>query len=169
MEELQPPTRIPSVGPREGWVAASSPMQGAGGVTAVGVLRTLKNGRRCADGALGQESCYLGPALRLEAVRCCRRGRVSDFPQSRTTRVSTVTHSEVTSFGAENRSAIWGPSGSTDRRLVPAIETLRGSRRVESCFRPRVIPDQIRERGENRADSADSAAGDDLESENSCE
>jgi len=102
MEELQPPTRIPSVGPREGWVAASCPMQGAGGVTAVGVLRTLKNGRRCADGALGQESCYLGPPLRLEAVRCCRRGRVSDFPQSRTTRVSTVTYSEVTSFGAEN-------------------------------------------------------------------
>ena len=96
MEELQPPTRIHSVGPREGWVAASSPMQGAGGVTAVGVLRTLKNGRRCADGALGQESCYLGPALRLEAVRCCRRGRVSDFPQSRTTRVSTVTRPEVT-------------------------------------------------------------------------
>jgi hypothetical protein len=102
MEELQPPTRIPSVGPKEGWVAASCPVQGAGGVTAVGVLRTLKNGRRCADGALGQESCYLGPPLRLEAVRCCRRGRVSDFPQSRTTRVLTVTCSKVTSFGAEN-------------------------------------------------------------------
>ena len=90
------------LGPREGWVAASCPVQGAGGVTAVGVLRTLKNGRRCTDGALGQESCYLGPALRLEAVRCCRRGRVSDFPQSRTTRVLTVTCSKVTSFGAEN-------------------------------------------------------------------
>ena len=115
MEELQPPTRIPSVGPKEGWVAASSPMQGAGGVTAVGVLRTLKNGRRCADGALGQESCYLGPALRLEAVRCCRRGRVSDFPQSRTTRVSTVMRPEVRKEGAEIR--IWGPSGLTDHRL----------------------------------------------------
>ena len=85
MEELQPPMRIPSVEPREGWVAASSPMQGAGGVSAVGVLRTLKNGRRRVDRALGQESCYLGSALRLEAGLCCRGGRVSDFPQSRTT------------------------------------------------------------------------------------
>ena len=101
--------------PREGWVATSSPMHGAGEVSTVGVFRTLMNGRRCADGALGQESCYLGSALRLEAGRCCRRGRVSDFPRSRTTRVSTEEKAEVKTY--EAKSPDLGRSGSTDRRL----------------------------------------------------
>ena len=125
MEELQPPTRIPSVGPREGWVAASSPMQGAGGVTAVGVLRTLKNGRRCADGALGQESCYLGSALRLEAGLCCRRGRVSDFPQSRTTWVSTSGRATVTLLGVKVRIS-QGP----DQRMAACTKAIFEERRI---------------------------------------
>ena len=118
MEELQPPMRIPSVEPREGWVAASSPMQGAGGVTAVGVLRTLKNGRRCADGALGQESCYLGSALRLEAGLCCRRGRVSDFPQSRTTWVSTSGRATVYTLLGCQSPVLATRSGSSDRNSI---------------------------------------------------